>query len=81
VTGRVGPLGTLCVALLFSLDNFIAAASGQTNSSLLSFVLLPAAVSGVTALPALEAGKFLSTQIRRLGKIRFVNVQVSRQRP
>jgi hypothetical protein len=79
-TSRVGRLGTLLVAFLLSLDNFIAAASGQTNFSLLTSVLLPAAVSGVTALPALEAGKVLATQIRRLWKVRLANAQVSRQR-
>jgi hypothetical protein len=80
-TSSVGPLRTLCVALLFSLDNFIAAASGKTDFGLLTTVFLPAAVSGVTALPALEAGKFLSTRLRRLWKTRLVNAQVSHQRP
>jgi hypothetical protein len=79
-TSGVGPLGTAGVALLFSLDNFIAAASGQADFSLLKSVLLPAAISGVTALPALEAGKFLSTHVRRIWKIRLVNAEVSRQR-
>ena len=64
-TKHVGRLGILWVALLFSLDNFIAAASGQSDFTLLKSVLLPAVVSGVTALPALEAGRFLATQLRQ----------------
>jgi hypothetical protein len=76
----MGPLRIAGVALLFSLDNFIAAASGQTDFSLLKSVLLPAGISGVTALPALEVGKSLSTHLRRIWKIRLVNAEVSRQR-
>jgi hypothetical protein len=79
-TSGVSPLGIAGVALLFSLDNFIAAASGQTDFSLLKSVLLPAAISGITALPALEAGRFFSAQLRRVWKDRLVNAQVSRQR-